>query len=235
MTNKQVEFILSLLDADDAATNYNPLLNNFMIVVSKDQKLYTDINMYRYKFDLTNGLLERIRVSLYSTSAQKLPSHNNYDSYTINGVTNVYEYIMDGDNNIVKDIFDISKIIMFVPTNVSTEIVDAVSESESSFTVNNVKNIKIMFDDFGYSNIDSEWIALPDFARINLSNNSSLWRASGERYKYKIDTKRELLYVAKYTDSGEELGVNGIIDFDLIIGIETRNAISAQYFAGYDI
>ena len=62
MTKNQIEFMLSLLDAESASSSYNPLINNRKIIFSKDQRLYTDIAKYRYKFDLSNGLLERITV-----------------------------------------------------------------------------------------------------------------------------------------------------------------------------
>ena len=232
MTKNQIEFMLSLLDAESASSSYNPLINNRKIIFSKDQRLYTDIAKYRYKFDLSNGLLERITVRLYSKSAQDVPAHDDYDSYTINGELCVFEYIKGADGKIIKDIFDINNIIIFVPNNeyLNSDIVNAVSNNESAFTNGKATNVQSMFNDLGYSDVFTDFIFLPYISRIDLSNNEALWRRS--KCKYKIDKKRELLYQMLLNEYGNEIGISAVVDCDLIIAVETYNQLSNSQFSG---
>lgn len=235
MTTEQVKFILGLLDAE--VNKFDPLLNNFMIVFSKDQNLYTDINRWRYKFNTSTNLLERVQVRVYSYSASSLPPHGNYDSYSDSEhPVIIYEYLTDNDGKVLKDFFDFEKILMFIPNvaRLDSELVDAYTDSVPSTNLGIATNVKTIFTDMGYGDITSSWIELPEIARINLTNNSSIWRETSGLAFYTLNANKGLLF-KKVMNGSNELGVSAIVDANIIIGVETRNAFSASQFAGYDI
>jgi hypothetical protein len=121
MTKEQVKFIVSDIygecEQDASETSYTPLLNNMMIVVTKEALLYSDINRWRYRFDFNTGILEQIAVrpvSDYSelVSSGGLGDHTEDDE---GNVKQIYAYVTDKHGNLLTNYFDFSAIIMFVP------------------------------------------------------------------------------------------------------------------------
>lgn len=115
MTKAQIEYIVETI-LNDKLDEYTPLLNNFSIVISKNENLYTDITRYRMKFNSSQNLIERIMVRKFSENINIVPKHGNYDVVTENGKTIVYEYITDSDGNIVTDYYMYESVIMFMPS-----------------------------------------------------------------------------------------------------------------------
>lgn len=115
MTKTQINYIVETI-LQDKLDEYTPLLNNFSIVISKEENLYTDINKYRIKFNSTQNMIERIMVRKFSNDINNVPKHGNYDISTENGISTVYEYITDKYGNIVTDYYMYDSVIMFIPS-----------------------------------------------------------------------------------------------------------------------
>lgn len=110
MTKEQVKFILEDV-YQESGDVYTPLLNNMMIVVTKDANLYTDVERWRYKFDLDNKILMQIMVRRVNELTYGMVGENR----GTNENPIYYEYITDKRGNIITNYFDFDKIIMFVP------------------------------------------------------------------------------------------------------------------------
>ena len=113
MTSEQVRFIIEDIyqeTVDGNSTDYIPLLNNMMIVVTKEALLYTDINRWRYRFDFSNNILEQVMV--YRTDALS-PRTCEIGGTQENPI--YYERVTDKHGNAITNYFDFEKIILFVP------------------------------------------------------------------------------------------------------------------------
>ena len=96
-----------------------------------------------------------------------------------------------------------------------------------------VATLENIFSTLGYSAITSEFITIPDIARINLVTDSALYRVADDSVKYYFDTSKGLLYRNTYNNAGDEIGITLILDVDKIVSVETRNAYSASEFTGH--
>lgn len=126
MTYKQVKYIGEILGyGNEVSTNRMgcaPLLNNFMIVVSKEENLYSDVNRWRYKFN-ENGLLEKYFVRLYSYDPLKVPENGNYDIYKTAGLDGdygdnewvVFEYLTNDSGKLMVDYYSMESICTIIP------------------------------------------------------------------------------------------------------------------------
>ncbi len=102
-----------------------PLMNNLMMVISKEENLYSDINRWRYKFNEDTELLERYFVRIYSFDVTDLPESGNYDIYKVSDIPYnekyedaewvVFEYITDKSGHIICDFYDVDMLAMFIP------------------------------------------------------------------------------------------------------------------------
>lgn len=113
MKNAQVKYIVENL-LHDKCNEPTPLLSNEKIVLVKSNILFTDIEHYRYKIDISNDIIIRYIVRLFSHDETKIPEHGHYDIYTVNNETCVYEYLTDMNGNLLFDVFDFDKICEFV-------------------------------------------------------------------------------------------------------------------------
>ena len=115
MTKNHINYIVETI-LNDNLDEYTPLLNNFSIVISKEENLYTDISRYRMKFNSDHELIERINVRKYSEDINDVPKHGNYDVVSENGKDVVYEYITDKNGNVLTDYYSYDAVIMFIPS-----------------------------------------------------------------------------------------------------------------------
>ena len=118
MTSEQIKFIIHDIYnetlSNDNIVEYTPLLNNKMIIITKETNLYTDKERYRYRFDFNNRVLEQIMVRRTSTLSLHMRGEvGEYDND--HNPIFYYEYIKDKDGIILTNYFDFDKIIMFVP------------------------------------------------------------------------------------------------------------------------
>lgn|SRR5574344_466765 len=120
MTKNQINYIVTSV-LNDELDKYVPLINNFMIVVSKEENLYTDESRYRFKFDSSNEILEKIQIKKFSESDTDLPDHDNYTITYVKDTagnivkTIVYEFITNEDGTVMTDYYSYDSIIAFIP------------------------------------------------------------------------------------------------------------------------
>lgn len=115
MTKAQINYIVENI-LNDSLDEYTPLLNNFSIVISKDENLYSDISQYRMKFNSSQEIIERIMVRKYSEDINNVPKHGNYDIVSENGKNIIYEYLTDKNGNIITDYYTYDAVVMFIPS-----------------------------------------------------------------------------------------------------------------------
>lgn len=112
----QIKYIVEDI-LNDKLDEFTPLLNNFSIVISKDENLYTDITKYRMKINTSQEMIERILVRKFSEDTSILPKHGNYDVVTDDsGKSVVYEYLSDKEGNVITDYYMFDSVIMFIPS-----------------------------------------------------------------------------------------------------------------------
>ena len=111
MTKEQVQFILKVYGENKNGNVYTPLLNNMMIMVTKEANLYTDVERWRYYFDMSNCILKQIRVHRVNELTYGMVGESVGSGEDIV----YYEYVTDKTGHILTNYFDFSKIVMFVP------------------------------------------------------------------------------------------------------------------------
>ena len=107
MTKSQIDFILDKLGITEMPS---PLLQIKSIVVSKEELLFSDINLYRYYFDDNDEVLYRIPVRLFwqaqEGEAKKYPTRKYDEIFDVDtGVYSIYEYYTDSEGNDIADIY----------------------------------------------------------------------------------------------------------------------------------
>jgi hypothetical protein len=104
MTIPEVKYVVETLGGADTSS-ISPFLSLYQITLTKRENKFIDIEKYRYKFDMSNGLLYCYHCRPLKTGESQPTS--NFD--TINGVT--YIYMTDSTGSPIADIYDFSKIV----------------------------------------------------------------------------------------------------------------------------
>lgn len=120
MTKEQMTYIRGQEIDDDtigSSGGYTPMLDFHMICVSKEELLYSDITRYRYRFDDSNEMIERIQVHEVPYSEY---DEENGDAFEFaDGTTHYYNYWIDesspATNKYLSDFYMYDAIMCVVP------------------------------------------------------------------------------------------------------------------------
>lgn len=130
MTANQVSFIVETIYQEDV-TNLKPtaLLNNMMIVVTKEANLYSDIERWRYIFDFDNNILKQIMVRRVDEITYGMIGESRGSGENLV----YYEYLTDKTGTVIANYFDFDKIVMFVPQTSKVTAVDTANAIALSY------------------------------------------------------------------------------------------------------
>jgi hypothetical protein len=107
MTASQIQAILG----EDNMNVIAHIPSLLYIALKKDKTvLRSDIRDIRFKFDTTNSILEVIYCRPYSQSGTE-PPHGNFDTIDFYGVSTIFEYMTDENEDIIKDYYDFDGIV----------------------------------------------------------------------------------------------------------------------------
>lgn len=120
MTKAQIQYIRDQEIDDDtlgSSSGYTPMLDFHMIVISKEELLYSDISRYRYRFDDSNELIERIQV--HEVPSTEYDSSNGDAFEFADGTTHYYNYWVDlkssATNKYLSDFYMYDAVMCIVP------------------------------------------------------------------------------------------------------------------------
>ena len=119
MTKEQVKFILGVYGENQDGGQYTALLNNMMIMVTKETNLYTDDERWRYWFDMSNCILKQVMVR----RVDHIPAYGEIAGTVEEPI--YYEFVQDKPGHFITNYFDFDKIIMFVPQTSKITTTDA--------------------------------------------------------------------------------------------------------------
>lgn len=105
MTNNEVEYTLSKLGAP--LDEISPMTSIGVIVLNKFERKFPNVHDRRFKFDMTNGILE----CYYAKEIPSSMARNGYDD-TYNN--KYYRYDRNENGEFVVDYYDINAIVAIV-------------------------------------------------------------------------------------------------------------------------
>jgi hypothetical protein len=107
MTAAQIEEILGS-GLMDVRVPLNDI--NFISFTKDKHMIFAELARTRFFFDTTNQILEVSFCRPYSRNLSETPAHGEYDQYEFLGEQVIFEYLVDSDENIIKDYYTFDSI-----------------------------------------------------------------------------------------------------------------------------